>query len=106
MRAIQYAGPFRQGETIELKVEDFKYSFVKISVETSYMSPLNSIEGIIPPTFQFVEPTGDTIDFRINENNILEWDKCKYGQFKIMFLEPMDAFTFINLTFANSKDEY
>lgn len=106
MRAIQYAGPFRKDETIELKVENFKYSFVKISVETSSMPPLSFLEGAITPTFQVIDPTGESMDFRINENNILEWDKCKYGQFKITFLQPMDAFTFINLTFANSRDEY
>ena len=106
MRAVQYTGPFNQGETIELKVEDSKYRFVKISVETSYMPPLALLEDVIAPTFRFIPPTGESVDFRINENNILEWDKCSYGSFKIVFLESMDAFTFINLTFADSKDEY
>lgn len=106
MKAIQYTGPFKQGQILNVQVEDYNYSFVKISIETSSMLPINAFNEPIQPTICFIEPDGTATDFRINENNILEWDRCKYGQFQIVFLEDLDAFTFVNLTFANLKEDF
>lgn len=94
MKLIQYTGPFKAGETINVPAKtDCTYTHIGIQVPYTERM-INLMNKKIPLDLQI-----NGIDYRINDTGILEFTDTSILSFTIKFLRDMPMETIVDITY-------
>lgn len=98
MKLVQYTGPFSSGDTIDIPAKT-NYTYVHIGVQIPYRQPIaHWKESLIPD----VRING--IEYRVNENGILEFDDLAKLTWNIEFLRDTPKEAIIDLIYDEKEN--
>lgn len=94
MKLIQYTGPFRAGETINVPAE-IDCTYTHIGIQIPHREPMiNLMNKSIPLDLQI-----NGMGYRINDTGILEFTETSALSFTIKFLKDMPMETTVDISY-------
>lgn len=97
MKTLQITGPFLKGKTINpLKNINKSISFIQIGIEVGTSIPY---QLDISPIVKINQDRQKTVNLKIGETCIIEWDNFSTDFLEIIPLVDLDEYTIIDLAY-------
>lgn len=109
MKVVQAVGPFdpNEDDPISFEIPQSGVKYIKFGIQAPQAPWLLAVPCVNPPDFTayMVRFTIDDYTFVVNGNGILEFeDFYRPSVFTIKPLQPMDAYTIIDIAFINEEE--